>query len=99
MALTGELAFDGVETLVVTISNPTISNFSMIGSNVLFDTFNEVPFLPIKINNITGGPVTLNGTRYKVPALTDEAFEGLPPNGEYKRAINMSNYILYLFLA
>ena len=92
--LIGELTFDGAETMVLTISNPTADNFSMIGSNDLFDAFNEVPFAPLKITDITGKPVTLNGTRYRVPPLTEDAFKSLPPNGEFKRALNMSNYIL-----
>ena len=90
----GELKYDQEETMVITISNPTMDSFSMIGSNDLFDQFNEVPYQPIQITNVTGAKVTLNGTRYKVPPLTDEAFFSLPPNGEFRRAINMSNYLL-----
>lgn len=92
--LIGELSFKGPETMVITISNPTLDNFAMIGSNDLFDPFNEVPYQPIKITDIAGNPVTMNVTRYAVPPLTDEAFKSLPPNGEYARAVNMSNYIL-----
>ena len=94
--LIGELKYDLAETMVIKISNPTMNNFSMIGSNDLFDKFNDVPFQPIQLTNVTGAKVTLNGTRYKVPPLTDDAFFSLPPNGEFSRAINMSNYLLGL---
>ena len=92
--LIGELKYDMEETMVITITNPTIFNFSMIGSNDLFDRFNEVPFQPIQLTNVTGAKVTMNGTRYQVPPLSDEAFFSLPPNGDFRRAINMSNYLL-----
>lgn len=92
--LIGELKYDLEETMVIKISNPTMDNFSMIGSNDLFDRFNDVPYQPIQLTNVTGAKVTLNGTRYKVPPLTDDAFFSLPPNGEFSRAINMSNYLL-----
>ena len=92
--LIGELKYDLEETMVIKISNPTTNNFSMIGSNVLFDKFNEVPYQPIQLTNVTGAKVTLNGTRYQVPPLTDEAFFSLPPGDEFQRAINMSNYLL-----
>ena len=92
--LTGSLEFDGEQTMVVTIDNPSAKNMTMIGSNDLFDRINLVPFAPFTLTNITGSPVTLNVTRYQVPPLTDEAFSDILPGGTWSRALNISNYLL-----
>ena len=92
--LTGSLQFDGEQTMVVTIANPTAKNMTMIGSNDLFDRINPVPFAPFTLTNISGSPVTLNGTRYQVPPLTDESFSDIKPGGTWSRALNISNYLL-----
>ena len=92
--LAGSLEFDGEQTMVVTIDNPTAKNFTMIGSNDLFDRLNLVPFAPFTLTNISGSPVTLNGTRYEVTPLTDDAFSDILPGGTWSRALNISNYLL-----
>ncbi|KAL8785910.1 MAG: hypothetical protein Q9195_008431 [Heterodermia aff. obscurata] len=92
--LTGSLQYDGEQTMVVTIENPTAKNMTMIGSNDLFDRINLVPFAPFTLTNITGSPVTLNVTRYQVPPLSDEAFSDIIPGGTWSRALNISNYLL-----
>ena len=92
--LTGSLEFDGEQTMVVTIENPSAKNMTMIGSNDLFDRLNLVPFAPFSLTNITGSPITLNVTRYQVPPLTDEAFSDILPGGTWSRALNISNYLL-----
>lgn len=92
--LTGSLLYDGEETLVVTIGNPSTENITMIGSNDLFDRLNDVPYSPFTLKDITGGPVTLNVTRYKVAPLSDDSFSNIPPGGTWTRALNISNYLL-----
>lgn len=92
--LTGSLLFDGEETMAVTIQNPSTENITMIGSNDLFDRLNDVPYAPFTLKNVTGGPVTLNVTRYKVPPLSDDSFSSIPPGGTWTRALNISNYLL-----
>ena len=79
---------------MVTIDNPTAQNMTMIGSNDLFDRINLVPFAPFTLTNISGSPVTLNGTRYQVPPLSDESFSDILPGGTWSRALNISNYLL-----
>lgn len=66
----------------------------MIGSNDLFDRLNDVPFAPFTLKNITGAPITLNVTRYKVALLSDDSFSNIPPGGTWVRALNISNYLL-----
>ena len=92
--LLGQLTYDGEETMVIKISNPSEENITMIGSNSLFDRLNEVPYQPFSLTNITGSPVTLNGTRYQTPPLTDDAFTDILPGDTWSRAVNISNYIL-----
>ena len=92
--LMGSLEYDGEQTMVVTIENPSAKNMTMIGSNDLFDRINLVPFAPFSLTNITGSPVTLNVTRYQVAPLTDESFSDILPGGTWSRALNISNYLL-----
>lgn len=92
--LTGALEFDGEETMALTIGNPTTDNVTMIGSNDIFDRLNEVPYAPFTLTNITGAPITLNGTRYRVPPLSDDSFQNIQPGGTWRRALNISNYLL-----
>ncbi|KAG7005738.1 hypothetical protein G7Y79_00018g045450 [Physcia stellaris] len=92
--LTGSLLYDGEETLAVTIENPSAENITMIGSNDLFDRLNDVPYAPFTLKNITGAPITLNVTRYKVAPLSDDSFSNIPPGGMWTRALNISNYLL-----
>ena len=92
--LTGSLEYDGEQTMVITFKNPTATNMTMIGSNDNFDRINSVPFAPFTLTNITGSPVTLNGTRYQVPPLTDDSFSDILPGGTWSRAVNISNYLL-----
>ena len=80
--------------MVVKFDNPSTENITMIGSNDVFDRLNDVPFSPFTLTNITGAPVTLNGTRVTPPPLSDDSFLDIPPGGTWSRAVNISNYLL-----
>lgn len=92
--LTGSLTYDGVETLQAVIENPTQSNFTIPGSNNLFDRQNVMAYNPISITNLTGGKITLNGTENQPPPLSDDVFQTIPPGGSYIRNLNVSEYLL-----
>jgi len=92
--LTGSITFDGAQTLQVVIQNPTQSNMTIPGTNNLFDRQNVMAYAPITISNLTGAKLTLNGTEYIPPNLTDDVFQDIPPGGSYVRNLNVSEYIL-----
>ena len=92
--LSGSLVFDYQETIQVTIENDSNSNLTIPGTNNLFDRQNLMAYAPITITNLTKSPVTLNGTRYAAPPLSDDVFQDLPPGGSYVRNLNVSQYIL-----
>lgn len=92
--LTGSIIFDGAQTLQVVIQNPSQSNLTIPGTNNLFDRQNVIAYAPITISNLTGSKVTLNGTEYTPPSLSDEVFQDIAPGGSYVRNLNVSAYIL-----
>lgn len=92
--LTGSIVFDGAQTLQVVIQNPTQSNLTIPGTNNLFDRQNVMAYAPITITNLTGAKLTLNGTEYIPPNLTDDVFQDIPAGGSYVRNLNVSEYIL-----
>lgn len=92
--LSGTLAFDGIQTIQVVIQNPTQSNLTIPGTNNLFDRQNLMAYAPITISNLTGSKLTLNGTEYTPPNLSDDVFQDIAPGGSYIRNLNVSEYIL-----
>ena len=92
--LTGSLLFDNLETVQVTIQNDSNDNYTFPGTNNLFDRQNLFAYAPIQVTTLSGQPVTLNGTRYAAPQLSDDVFQDIPPGGTFTRNLNMSQYIL-----
>lgn len=92
--LSGSVTFDGVQTLQVIIQNPSESNLTIPGTNNLFDRQNVIAYRPLTISNLTGTKLTLNGTEYTPPDLTDDVFQDIAPGGSYVRNLNVSAYIL-----
>jgi len=92
--LSGSITFDGAQTLQVVIQNPSQSNLTIPGTNNLFDRQNLMAYRPITITNLTGAKLTLNGTEYTPPNLSDDVFQDIPPGGSYVRNLNVSEYIL-----
>ena len=92
--LTGSLTYDGEQTIQITLENPSQSNLTFPGTNNLFDRQNLMAYAPITLANFTGAPVTLNGTRYAAPPLSDDVFQDIPAGGSYVRNLNMSEYLL-----
>lgn len=92
--LTGSLAFDGVETVQAVIINNSNNNYTFPGTNNIFDRQNQFAYAPIGVTTISGQKVTLNGTRYAAPQLSDDVFQDIPPGGSYTRNLNISQYLL-----
>lgn len=92
--LTGSLAFDGAETIQVVIVNDSNDNYTLPGTNNVFDRQNQFAYAPIGLTTLSGQKVTLNGTRYAAPPLSDDVFQDLPPGGSFTRNLNMSQYLL-----
>lgn len=92
--LGGSLSYDGEETLQILIENSSESNLTFPGTNNLFDRQNLMAYAPITLTNLTGSPITLNGTRYAAPQLSDDVFQDIPAGGSYIRNLNVSQYLL-----
>ena len=94
--LTGVLTFDGVNTLGITIDNPTEKNYSVLAPNTLFDRQHMIPYNPITIVDANGTAVNLNGTEFPPDAsgLSDINFQALPPGFQYTRQLLLSDYLI-----
>lgn len=92
--LAGSLAFDGEETIQVTIINNSNDNYTFPGTNNIFDRQNQFAYAPIGLTTLSGQKVTLNGTRYASPQLSDDVFQSVPPGVTWTRNLNMSEYLL-----
>ena len=92
--LTGNLTYDGAETIQLVIENDSQTNFTIPGTNTMFDQQNQMAYAPIRVTTLSGEPVTLNGSEYRPPTFSDEIFQGIPPGGSYTRNLNMSEYLL-----
>ncbi|KAL8823460.1 MAG: hypothetical protein Q9191_005832 [Dirinaria sp. TL-2023a] len=92
--LTASLAFDGVETVQAIIINNSNNNYTFPGTNNIFDRQNEFAYAPIGVTTLSGQKVTLNGSRYAAPPLSDDVFQDISPGGTYTRNLNISQYLL-----
>ena len=92
--LTGSLTYDGAETIQLLIENDSQSNITIPGTNNMFDRQNLMAYAPIGLTTLSGEKVTLNGSEYNPPALSDDVFQDIPAGGSYVRNLNMSEYLL-----
>ena len=92
--LVGTLAFDGEETVEVSIVNDSNDNYTFPGTNNIFDRQNQFAYAPIGLTTLSGQKVTLNGTRYAAPQLSDDVFQDIAPGATFTRNLNMSEYLL-----
>lgn len=93
--LTGTLSYDGLNTLAVSIINPTANNYTILARNTLFDRQNSIPYEPVTVTTANGTTVTLNGTAAppSPTGLSDEEFQPVEPGTAYTRSLLLSNYL------
>ena len=94
--LSGEILYDGINTLQVTISNPTPWSYSILATNTLFDRQTQVPYSPVTIIDSQNQTIKLNGTKSEPSpsGLSDAEYQNLESGSQYVRNLFLSDYLL-----
>lgn len=93
--LTGNFSYDGKYNLTFVITNNSVRNVTIPGTNNLFDRSNSIPAnTSFKLTTLAGTQVRLNGSNYPAPPLSDAVFQAIPSGGVYTRSMNLSSYLL-----